>query len=64
MHRLSEISSCEPGVSYGLAHDHEAHGRTRTHDDETLYLAASKVEQGYDVPTGMKNTILKTQNSR
>ena len=63
MNCILEISSCEPGVSYGLAHDPEAHGRTCMHDDETLYLAASKVEQGSDVPTGMKNTILKNQNS-
>ncbi|MBT3480086.1 MAG: helix-turn-helix transcriptional regulator [Opitutales bacterium] len=63
MNRISEIPSWELGVSYGLAHDLEVHGRTRTHDDETLYLAASKVEQGSGVPTGMKNTILKNQNS-
>ena len=52
--RRSEISENEPGASYGLCEDLEAHGIARQHPDEALYLASARVDQEAAVPEGMK----------
>lgn len=51
--RLVDIPTNEVGVSYGLSHSPEAHGRSREHADEALYLAAARVDEGADALEGM-----------
>lgn len=51
--RQDDIPTIEPNTSYGLADDLDSHTMELEHPDETLYLAAAKVDPDAPIPEGL-----------
>lgn len=52
--RVQELENLTDGVYYGLSNTPESLGLSRTHPDESVYLAGAQVDPRNKIPDGMK----------